>query len=126
MRVTEIDDVFVAKMVAGLQTLSELADEVSLQIVVFQNGFHHEVAIGKVGKLGRGTDARQRRIAVLGLDLSARGETLEALADGRHASIQILGFEVVQDDRVTGCRKGLGDPVPHGSGPYDADMPDLG
>ena len=120
MRVTEIDEVLVARTASARQTRSRFPDTSFLRSKL-EHGLDDDVAIGEILDPGRGRDALKRRIARLGLELVARDEPFEALLDRTHAAAERRFADVLQPHRIAGRREHLRDPGPHRARPHDPD-----
>jgi hypothetical protein len=110
MRVTEIEEVLVARIASPRQTPVEVAEHLLLEGRSARA--RPRPAVGEVLDPGRGRDALKRRIAGLGLELVARDEPFEALLDRAHAAAQRRFADVLQPHRIAGRREDLSDPRP--------------
>ncbi len=122
MRVTEIDEVLVARMASCLQTRSRSSITAFLMSKRSSTASTTTSHASEVVDLSCGGDAGERRVPVLGLEIAAADLPLETLLDCAHAAGERCLPDVPEPDRIACRSEGLGHARAHCAGPDHADF----
>ena len=121
----EIDEVFVVRIVSGLQARHQRLEDLGLDLLALGRGLDHEVGLPQIGQLHRRADPRERGVAIGRLDLPARDLPVEVLLDQRDGGLERVGVHVVEQNIVACQRHHMRDAVTHLPGADDPDGPDF-
>ena len=111
--VTESVDVLVWKSVSGRHTVVELAERRRLEPEVLEHRLDDDVAAREVAERRRPGQARERRVARLGLEPALLDAAVQEAPDLLEAARHAVVLEVAQHDAMAGAGDRHRDPRPH-------------
>jgi hypothetical protein len=122
MAVTESDEVLVTSVAVGAHhDAFELAEQLALDLEVFDHGFDHQVAAGQRLQGVDGLHAGDVRVARGGVDLALLVQLVPLRDEGFAAALGGAGEAVEQQHFAAGLGGDLRDAATHGAGADDAD-----
>ncbi len=103
-----------------VQHRAKLLVDLALDRFVLGCGLHDEVGAGKVFHGRRSRNPGDRGLTVLLLDLAVAHRARQIAAHRRHAILDALGRDVIEQHPVSGERRDMGNPAAHLPGAHDA------
>ncbi len=102
--------------------LVEGAEDLVLDVELFEDGLDHDVGVGGAFQVGRGGDPAERRLGVLGGELALGDEPVEGGLDAVRPPRQGGVGDVAQDDVPARLGGDLSDSRTHESGSDDGEL----
>src|SRR5829696_4829183 len=99
----------------------EIAEDLLLDLDLFEDGLDDDVGVGDGVEVGRRADPRQRGVAIVGADPALLYEAGRALADRVDTATQRFVGDVTQDHLPSRLCSDLRDTRSHEPGPDDGD-----
>ncbi len=121
---TESADVFVARIASLCDSLLELTEQLVLDLEVFERGFDHDVAAGKVGQVGGQSQAAYGGVARSLVELALVDLARQEVADPLARSLAARRLDLVADRVEAGLDRELRDPGAHRPKPDHPDRLD--
>ena len=119
-----IELVLVAKMAAAGADAIDGSPDLVLDRDVLEDGFDHEVGVAGVGEIGRGPDAHEGRVALVGGQAALVDGALEVPGDPLAAGLGAGELGFVEDHVLADRGVDLGDAVAHHPGAGHEDVLD--